>query len=178
MPLQHLPKDEDVTAKRILIDLDGVVVDLMAEAINRGLFDHAPCKWDFPGCCTQLSMDRVFEDDIFATAAPIPGAIHGVESLLLLGYDVQLVSTPWPSNHASAADKYWWVEKWFGSSMVRLTTLTHDKKLIPAAILVDDKPGLVGPWRHVEYPQPWNSQTEPTWTEGLSSTIVGMVGNP
>jgi hypothetical protein len=164
--------------KRILIDLDGVVVDLMGEAMERGYFDHWPCRWNFPGCCTTMLMDDVFAGDIFRGALPIKGAVRGVESLIDLGYDVQFVSTPWPTNHDSAADKYGWVEEWFGPSMVRKTTLTHDKTLIPAAALIDDKPDLVGPWQHVEYPQAWNSAINPTWADGLASVVVGIVGSP
>ena len=165
-------------SRRILVDLDGVVVDLMSEAMDRGHFDHWPCRWNFYGCCTQMLMDDVFAGDIFAAAQPISGAINGVESLVSLGYDVRLVSTPWPSNHASAADKYAWVETWFGSEWVQRLTLTHDKKLICADALIDDRPGLVGPWRHIEYPQAWNSRTNPTWADGLASVVAEVVGAP
>lgn len=163
---------------RILIDLDGVVVDLMGEAMDRGYFDHWPCRWNFPGCCTRMLMDDVFAGDIFATATPIRGAVHAIESLLMLGYDVQFASTPWPSNHQSATDKYAWVEKWFGHDMVRRTTLTHDKTIIPATVLIDDKPDLVGPWRHVTYPQAWNDSDYPTWADGLASVVVAIAGTP
>lgn len=159
---------------RVLVDLDGVVVDLMGEAVHRGLFDHPPCRWDFQWCCTTLSMDDVFSGDIFATAPPIRAALHGVTQLVRLGYDVHFVSTPWPTNHRSAADKYEWVERYgFPAEML---TLTHDKALIPADILIDDRPELSGPWRHVTYPQPWNDSDYPSWSDGLASVVLGMVG--
>lgn len=161
---------------RILIDMDGVVVDLMGFAVARGLFQHPPCKWDFTGCCTHYSQDEIFTGDIFAMAGPIRSALHGVRSLVDLGYDVRFVSTPWSTNHRSAADKYEWIEmRGFAPKML---TLTYDKTLIPADVLIDDKPGLVGPWRQITYPQAWNDSDYPTWTEGLASVVVGIIGAP
>lgn len=161
---------------RILVDLDGVVVDLMGEAVKRGLFDHAPCKWNFTGCCTTRSDDDVFGGDIFATAKPILGAIHAVDALLALGLDVQFLSAPWPTNHQGCAHKYEWVERYFGVAGVKRLTLTHNKALVPGLVLVDDKPNLVGPWQHVTYPQAWNDSDYPTWNEGLASVVLAIAG--
>lgn len=161
---------------RILIDLDGVVVDLMGDAVSRGLFDHPPCRWDFTGCCTTRTQNDIFAGDIFARADPIPGAVPSVQSLINMGYDVQFVSTPWPTNHQSAKNKYEWVETY--GFPAKLLTLTHNKALIPADVLIDDRPGLVGPWRQVTYPQAWNDSDYPTWVEGLASVVVGIVGAP
>ena len=154
---------------RLLIDMDGVIVDLMGEAVARGLFAHPPCRWDFTGCCTHLSQDEVFAGDIFIMARPISGAVDGVNQLLNDGFDVRFVSTPWLTNHDSAKNKYEWIGDYFGDP--RRLTLAHDKTLIPAAALIDDRPGLVGPWVHVEYPQAWNSQREPSWDDGLADLI-------
>lgn len=159
--------------QRLLIDLDSTVVDLWEEAGARGLLNHRPCKWDFEGCCSPFSADYVFgHENIFRDAKPIVGAIQGVEKLMKR-YDVHFVSTPWPSAHNSAEQKYAWVEYYFDDP--KLLTLTHRKDLIPAWALIDDRPLLKGPWIHVEYPQLWNHQSNPSWTQGLADYITRIL---
>lgn len=161
---------------RILIDMDGVIVDLMGEAVARGLFQHPPCKWDFTGCCTPFEQNEIFgQPGIFRDAPPIAGAINGVQALIAAGHDVRFASTPWPTNHQSAQHKYEWIEQHFGNP--RLLTLTHDKTLIPASVLIDDRPDLIGPWTHVTYPQAWNASSwdEPTWDGGLARYVLDFL---
>lgn len=160
----------------ILIDMDGVVVDLMGEAVARGLFQHPPCKWNFTGCCTPYEQDEIFgQYNIFRDPAPISGAVDGVAKLIDAGHDVRFVSTPWPTNHQSAQHKYEWIEEHFGKP--RLLILTHDKTLIPASVLIDDRPNLTGPWTHITYPQAWNASSwhEPTWDDGLAEYVLDYV---
>lgn len=157
--------------QRILVDLDGTVVDTMGYAVHLGYFDHPPCRWDFTGCCTKFSADALFScTHVFRYAPPIPFAIEGVRSLME-HFDVRFVSTPWQTNHASAQAKYEWVDEHFDDPT--LLVLAHDKTLIPAAALIDDKPGLVGPWQHIVYPQAWNGSRVPTWLEGLADVVIG-----
>lgn len=153
---------------RLLVDMDGTIVDLMG-ATGSLVFDHPPCRWHFEGCCTRFSADEVFSGNIFHRAQPIEGAVDGVRKLMG-HFDVRFVSTPWPTNHASASAKYEWIERHFGDP--KLLTLTHDKALIPAVALVDDKPDLVGPWRHITYPQAWNESNFPTWRDGLAAELI------
>jgi 5'(3')-deoxyribonucleotidase len=154
--------------ERLLIDLDGTIVDLWEEADSRALLTHAPCRWNVEGCCTPYTMDFFGSDDIFGQAKPIPGAIDGVKQLMRT-FEVHFVSTPWPTAHDSAAQKYDWVQRYFGDPT--LLTLTHHKELIPAFGLIDDKPGLKGPWLHIEYPQAWNRRRFRTWEEGLADYV-------
>lgn len=155
--------------RRLLVDLDGTVVDVHRRAVERGHFDiHPPCTW-FMTCCTTKTVEDIFgDDDLFANSEPLPGAIEGVRALMV-DFDVHFVSTPWHSNHNSARLKYEWVEKYFGDA--RLLTLTHDKSLISGMALIDDRPGLSGPWQHIEYPQPWNDRRHPTWNDGLARHV-------
>jgi 5'(3')-deoxyribonucleotidase len=164
-------RPEAKAMKRLLLDLDGVIVDLMTTALSRGLLDHYPCRWDFPGCCSPHSMNTVFTDPgLFYDAPPIPGAIDAVKKLSE-AFDVWFVSTPW--NADSCAQKVRWLDV-FGLDSRRLV-LTHDKTLIRAWALVDDKPGLFGPWQHVTYAQPWNNGIETdTWTTGLADRLMEM----
>jgi len=167
--------------ERLLIDLDGTIVNLWAVADQRGLMQHLPCRWDVTGCCSPYSQNDIFESpNLFLDAKPYPGAIEGVNDLTG-HFEVHFVSTPWPTAHNSAEQKLHWVEKYFGDP--KKLTLTHHKHLIPAWGLIDDKPGLVGPWIHFEYPQAWNSQLLPTWEEGLAdhverSRLARLPGRP
>lgn len=161
--------------ERLLVDLDGVVVNLWAEADKRGLMQHLPCRWDVTGCCSPYSQNDIFESpNIFLDAEPYPGAIEGVNDLTG-HFDVHFVSTPWQTANNSAEQKYRWVEKFFGRPT--MLTLTHHKYLIPATALIDDRPGLKGPWYHIEYPQAWNSGTGPTWAEGLAENLIYLLPN-
>lgn len=158
----------------ILVDLDGVVVDLMGYAHREGFLCHPACRWDLHKCCTvDLSLDGLFaHTHLFKFAPAIDDAIPGVKRLMEHAR-VHFASTPWPSNPNSAAAKYRWIERYgFRPDML---TLTHDKALISAVALIDDKPGLSGPWTHVEYPQAWNSGEAlgiPTWSDGLADYVI------
>lgn len=159
--------------RRLLIDLDGTVVDVHRRAVERGHFDiHPPCRWSM-SCCTTRHINEIFEDDDVFRADPLPGAIEGVRALMV-DFDVHFVSTPWHSNHNSARIKYEWVEEYFGDA--RLLTLTHDKSLVAGLALIDDKPGLTGPWHHIAYPQPWNDSRHPTWEDGLAIHVRRILG--
>ena len=157
---------------RILVDLDGVVVDLMGAAYRAGYFDrHYPCRWNFTGCCTIKSASAVFADTtLFDVAQPIAGAVDALRRLRL-NHDVALLSSPWHTNWDSAAAKFRWVDRVLGSTWVHKLILTTDKRLVPGDFLVDDKPELDGPWEHVLYPQPWNDSKLPRWHQGLADRI-------
>lgn len=160
----------EMKSLRLLVDLDGVVVDLMGEAYRRGLLDHEACRWDFNACCTSLSMNDVFAAErLFDDAPPIGGAIEGV-NLLATVFDVRFVTSPWAGHWESAAAKYRWVEKHFGSALNVVCAI--DKSIVSGWALLDDRPGLTGPWTHLCYPQPWNDSTLPTWENGLAEWII------
>lgn len=156
--------------KTLLIDLDGTVADTHGFAFERSLLRHEACTWNMTCCLQGLTMDELWaHTELFSHAPPIVGAVDGV-ALLAEHFDVHFVSTPWHRNHKSARAKYEWVEKYFDDP--KMLTLTHHKHLIPAVALVDDKPGLVGPWDHVCYPQRWNDSEQPTWRKGLATVII------
>jgi len=157
---------------RLLIDLDGVMIDgFRKEAIGPD-WRHYPCQWIFSGCCTDKTADEVFTDEHFSDPdCIIPGAIVGVQ-ILQQYFDVHFVSTPWHRNPGSAKAKYELMEHM--GFPTKMLTLTHDKTLIPAFALVDDRPGLSGPWRHILYPASWNNSTLPDWENGMVSYILGV----
>lgn len=161
---------------KILIDMDGVMVDTMAEVYKRLQRVHDVCQWNFDGCCLPAGSMSVYDDtSVFDDAAPIGGALEGITQLMRDGHDVAFLSAPWPTNPDSAAAKYRWIAK-HGLPVNRLI-LAMDKTLVPGDILIDDRPGLVGPWRHVCYPQTWNT-ADPnrglSWIDGLADLAVWL----
>ena len=159
----------------VLIDLDGVIVDLHGYAYDLGRLQHEACRWNMEGCCLPgaVTHDHLFnETELFLNAPPIDGALYGVVKLKKAGFDVRFVSTPWMSNPDSASAKVRWMQLFLGSWGVERLILTHDKTMIPGWVLIDDKPGLTGPWHHIEYPQAWNNSITPTWKEGLADRLM------
>lgn len=155
----------------LLVDMDGTIVDLHGYALKAGVLDHYPCRWDM-ACCIHppyTTDDMLNMTSLFEYAPPIPGALKAITDLEL-AFDVWIVSTPWPSNPDSSAAKTRWCRRHLGTA--NRLILTQDKTMVRGDILVDDKPALVGPWRHVEYPQPWNSQRWMTWDDGLADQIL------
>lgn len=157
--------------KRLLIDLDGTVADTHWKALSMGYLQHPVCTWNMTCCLADgVTMHDIWNDTtVFRVAPPIPNAVESVKKLME-HFDVHFVSTPWYTNHESAEAKYEWVERHFGDPT--LLTLTHHKEHFSGVALVDDKPDLVGPWRHICYPQPWNDSTAPSWMGGLADRII------
>lgn len=167
--------------KTILIDMDGVVVDLMGELATRTTLYHPICKWNFFGCCMPLSAAHILNTDttVFKNAPAIPGAIEGVKQLSDR-YNVRFVSTPWEANPDSASAKIRWLTN-HGFDHHQII-LAWDKTKIQGDLLIDDKPGLTGPWPIMQYPQSWNVDSGPvnngiglrviSWEEGLADVVV------
>lgn len=173
---------------RLLLDMDGTIVDTVGHALRLGMLDHYPCRWNFDECCSALrpssdpraarySQDDVFTTDgIFLDADPIPGALDAIERLMS-AHDVWFCTTPWPTNSLSLAEKHAWL-KTHGDGWHKRLITTYDKTFIAAAYLVDDKPDLCRPgqaeWQHILYPQPWNDSRWPSWADGLAERIMGL----
>ena len=165
----------DKPKPRLLIDMDGVIVDLMGAAYKAGLFTkHYPCKWTFEGCCTTRTQTEIFNHtDLFEMAQPIGHAIDSVKQLDR-HFDVRIVSAPWHTNWQSAGAKFDWIAQNFGPGWTSRVILTTDKTAIDGVALVDDKPGLQGPWQTITYPQPWNGSHLPTWRAGLAGQLIDI----
>jgi len=73
----------------------------------------------------------------FSTFEPMPGAIDAVQTLIDMGHDVFIATTP-PWNHPTAwGQKRNWVEKHL-PKLKRKMFLTHRKDLLMGDILIDD----------------------------------------
>ncbi len=116
--------------KRLFIDLDGVIVDLIAQVkvefaqIESGTYKEATDLIDF-------------SETVFLDAEPIKDALQSVAELEKY-FEVYILSTaPW-KNTLAWMQKRIWVEKHLPSMYKRLI-LTHNKELLNGDFLIDDR---------------------------------------
>lgn len=157
--------------KRILVDVDCVVADLMPtwlDHYNSEFDDHLTVSqitsWGMEEfvkkeCGTKI-YDYLWVSNLYDYVQPIDGAITGVRWLRRHGYDVRFVTS---GIHAGKA-------KWLGEHGLLLgesplyspdLIVAHDKSIIKADIMIDDNikncesfSGLA-----IVFGQPWNSNT-------------------
>jgi 5'-nucleotidase len=133
--------------KKILyIDLDGVMVDLEAHAIER----HGPDAIKNLGKLTSI------DKGLFENPEPIEGALDAFK-ILLEKYEVYFLSTaPW-QNVESWSSKRRWVQKHLGKLAHKKLILSHRKDLLMGDYLIDDRPNngaaeFKGEW--IQFGQP------------------------
>jgi 5'-nucleotidase len=113
--------------KRLCFDMDNVLVDFQSG------IDKLPedVKKKYEGCYDEVT-------NIFSTMEPYEGAIEAF-NVLCLHYDCHIVSTaPW-DNPQAWKDKLLWVKKHLGNNAYKRLTLTHNKNLIDADYIIDDR---------------------------------------
>ncbi len=102
------------------------------------------------------------EPNFYLNLKPIPGSVDALKTMLDLGYDVKICTTPAPHYENCVLAKYQWVEKHFGRDFTKRIIFVRDKTLIRGQLLIDDKPlveGVCKPeWEHVLYDYPYNRQ--------------------
>lgn len=115
--------------KRILIDMDGVIVDLDSE-IRKWFSEHPHLKDRF-----ETHPDHIH--GIFRKPKPVDGAIEAINKLSDK-YDLFIcTAAPW-GNPDAATDKRYWIEQHFGNLFHKKMIITHRKDLIQADYLIDD----------------------------------------
>lgn len=108
---------------KILIDMDGVLADFLGKAEELGLSpDEAELMEGF-----------------FESLPLIKDAWWGVNELRELGHDLYICTTaPW-DNPRAWMEKRIWIERRFGALFNRKLIMTHQKSMIAADILIDDR---------------------------------------
>lgn len=158
--------------KRILIDVDGVIADLMPSwlsAYNAEWDDQLQVQditdWDMTkfvkpecgdGIFTYLSNMHLYDDVL-----PIDGAVSSVRWLRRHGYDVRFVTSG-----VYESKILWLAEQGLLLSEHSLSSpdvvVTHDKSIIKADIMIDDNLknlrdfGGIG----ILFAQPWNNSND------------------
>ena len=122
----------------IFIDMDGVLCNFDKAA--QEMKEKLPFETELKPSATYESSDKGFKFDEaldFSTFEPMTGAIEAVQSLIDMGHDLFIATTP-PWNHPDAwGQKRNWIEKHF-PTLKRKMFLTHRKDLLIGDILIDD----------------------------------------
>lgn len=108
---------------KILIDMDGVVVDFDRYCIDTDLTPDEVKRW--AGAYREME--------------PMPGAIDGVRALIAAGHDVWLATKPPTGQPRAYADKVAWVMDNL-PELTRKIILTADKGMLRGDVLIDDQP--------------------------------------
>lgn len=156
----------------IAFDLDGTVLD-WGNRLNRILLDLDPSfpivdddsRTGFgdlmgPGGDREVLKAALAHDDLYRDMEAYPGAVEMIHATAAAGYQILLASTPDVSNPHCAGFKQADVRRHFGSDWDTKLVLAHDKTVLNAVVLVDDKPEITGihtpSWIQVFPDQSWN----------------------
>jgi 5'-nucleotidase len=101
--------------KTVLIDMDGVLVELNSDRFKK----------------------EKLVKGFFLNNRPIPGAVQAFQYLNRI-YDCHIVSTPVWDNPHCWMEKRMWVDKHLGGCARKKLTLTHHKNYFKGDFLIDD----------------------------------------
>ena len=130
---------------RILLDIDGVVADLLPywlELINRYygerlLLDEITC-WEVHKFCKNAKPEQIYsffeEPGFFLHLDPVPGSLTAVNQLLATGHEIVFVT----ACNAGHSDKRRWVQRHFPNFNLENIVFAERKELIKGDIFVDD----------------------------------------
>jgi 5'-nucleotidase len=111
----------------------------------------------------RITAEVMNEPHYYEDLLPMPGFVEAVP-VLEEYFNIKFFSQPWPGNKTCASDKYNWIETVLGEKYVPALTLTYDKTICAADLLIDDKPVITGSrkpsWMHVLFDQPYNKSVD------------------
>jgi 5'-nucleotidase len=91
---------------------------------------------------------------------PTPGAVEAMHTLLELGYDVRICTSPLSRYENCVLEKYEWTERHLGRDFTKRMIVTKDKTVVRGAYLIDDRPEITGAetpeWEHVVFDCSYN----------------------
>ena len=157
----------------VLVDQDNVLADFDAafRAHWRDRYPDLPCVEpaarrafnpvdDLPREYREAGIELYSSSGFFQSIPPIAGAYSALHSMLELGWNVRICTSPIARYRHCIAEKFSWVEEHLGVEWVRRIVLTSDKTLVHGDWLVDDKPHITGSrepsWRHALFDSPHN----------------------
>ncbi|HEX9089780.1 MAG TPA: hypothetical protein VF867_19970 [Arthrobacter sp.] len=157
----------------ILSDADGNIFE-WSDELDHQLLLRDP-NYPIVPLAQRTHFDYMFDDDynkdILAAAMnaegfyrnlkPLPYAVEAHEEMLDEGFDVEIVTTPYPTSPTCTSEKLACIEEHLGHAWTRRTTMTHDKTRVFGNLLIDDKPHVTGSaipaWQQIYYGQPYNA---------------------
>lgn len=168
----------------VLIDQDGPLADF-----ERGFLENWKRKFpdelcvplekrrslkvrdDYPEHLREKVESVYFEEGFCKNLPLVQGATEAVQSLIELGHDVRICTSPLSRYENCVLEKYKWVEQHFGREFTKRIIVTKDKTLIKGRYLIDDSPEIQQvpniEWDHVIFDAPYNraitSRPRITW---------------
>lgn len=105
-----------------------------------------------------------FASGFFLNLPPVPGAIEAMKTMVAVGHDVRICTSPLGKFENCVLEKYLWIEKYLGKDFTKGIILSKDKTLIKGRFLIDDKPVIENAenaeWEHVVFEAPYNREVE------------------
>lgn len=118
--------------KIVLIDMDGVIVDLQGHIKEFSL--------KFPEIAKKYGDEPDHIPGIFRNPKPIEGAIEAIKKLHESGkYELIIATSASWGNPYAASDKRFWIEEHFGDLFYKKMIITHRKDLLIGDYLIDDR---------------------------------------
>lgn len=155
---------------RVLVDMDGVLTDLVGSVKTEmqkqlpGIAWQEPTQYwfarQYPEGVEEEIVRIIHEPGFFHNLQPIQGAVAGFKELATIG-DVRIVTHP--SKTASCIwEKIAWVEEHLGAAWVEKMTFTYDRSIMEADYLIDDNPTVYRTqrprWQQIIFDQSYNRQ--------------------
>lgn len=101
-----------------------------------------------------------FAPGFYFNLPPVPGGIEALKTLVSLGHDVRICTSPLSRYENCILEKYQWVEKHLGRDFTKRIILSKDKTVVRGRFLIDDNPKVEGAenadWEHVLFDCPYN----------------------
>lgn len=188
-------KGFNMKKRTMLIDQDGVLANYPKSLLEIWRMQHPQKFWlplsdarqhdtameypeEYRGMLESITLRKGF----FRGLSPIEGAKEALETLLDMGHDVRICTSPKRNYQNCVAEKFEWVEDHLGVAWTERIILTRDKTLVHGDMLIDDKPNVTGvctpTWKHILYDQPYNrhltQQPRLTWANWKEVILWGQ----
>src|SRR3990167_2168837 len=163
---------------KILVDIDGVMCDLVGEVLNRlnkrlgTKFKQDKIKeWNFFApesvIFTEEEMRHINEimkeEGLTNECSLITDAKETLEKLKEQGHEIIWLTAPWKHSKTWCYDRTLWIERELGH-ISKNTIFAWNKEDIPGDVLIDDNPEFIMKWQNKHsskglaylFRQPWN----------------------
>lgn len=184
---------------KILLDVDGVVCDLIGDTLRHVNQIVSPerveltdiTEWDTNACINRklkflgiqsvdvapIITDLWNRQDFVRGLTPIDGAVDAVTSIRGIGHRVVFLTAGRYQSRYWFSERHEWLRYWFDAQESEII-FASSKYFVKGDIFIDDKPGNVAAWQR-ENPdkeawlltQPWNHGTDLNGINHVSSLL-------